>query len=60
MQARTRVLLTLFFLMAAVACYIFGMNAGGFAFILVGLVFEVLFWVGVFTRKENLSSAIQL
>ena len=54
MQARTRVLLALFFLMAAVACYIVGMNAGGFAFILVGLVFEVLFWVGVFPRKENL------
>lgn len=56
MQKRTRVFLTLFFLMAA-ACYIFGMNAGGFAFILVGLVFEALFWFGVFAREEDLSSA---
>ncbi len=57
MQKRTRVFLTLFFLMVAAACYIFGMNAGGFAFILVGLVFEALFWFGVFAREEDLSSA---
>jgi len=47
-----RVLLAAFFLFAAIACYVFGIPAGGVIFLLLGLVLEGLFWFGLFGRKK--------
>lgn len=38
---------------AAIACYTFGIPRGGMLFFLAGLVFEVLFWLGIFGRKKR-------
>ncbi|ACR13171.1 putative lipoprotein [Teredinibacter turnerae T7901] len=38
----------------AIACYVFGIPYGGIAFFLLGLIFEALFWIGIFKKKKNL------
>ena len=37
----------------AIGCYVFGIPAGGAVFFILGLVFELLFWVGIFGRKPQ-------
>ena len=56
MKTFKRVLLAVFFLFAAIACYVFGFPAGGFVFLLLGLIFEGLFWFGLFGRKKASNS----
>uniref|UniRef100_UPI001CAA89E4 hypothetical protein n=1 Tax=Teredinibacter waterburyi TaxID=1500538 RepID=UPI001CAA89E4 len=51
-----RALLILCFLFLAIACYVFGVPAGGVVFLLLGLVFEGLFWAGIFGKKKSKSS----
>jgi len=48
-----RVLITVFCLFAAIACYVFGIPAGGVIFFILGLVFEVMFWSGVFGKTTH-------
>lgn len=40
---------------AAIACYVFGVPAGGAVFIIFGLAFELLFWTGILGRKKGSS-----
>jgi len=49
-----RVLLLVFCFFAAIACYTFGIPAGGIIFLSLGIVFEGLFWTGIFGRKKKL------
>ena len=55
MKILTRTLTAVFCLFAAIACYVFGVPVGGAVFIVLGLMFEGLFWTGVFGRKKKLS-----
>ncbi|SDK77124.1 hypothetical protein [Microbulbifer yueqingensis] len=48
-----RWLLTLLFFSAAVACYVFGIPAGGAIFLMLGMVFEGIFWTRLFKRKSH-------
>ena len=56
MKILTRTLTAVFFLFAAIACYAFGVPAGGAAFIVLGIIFEGLFWIGVFGQKKKIES----
>lgn len=47
-----RVLILMVFFFAAIACYVFGVPAGGAIFLLLGFAFEAMFWLGVFGRKR--------
>lgn len=48
-----RIALILFFLVAAIVCYAIGLPAGSVVFVLLGLIFEGLFWLGIFSRKKK-------
>ena len=48
-----RVLITVFFLFTAIACYVFGIPAGGVIFLVLGVAFEAMFWVGIFGKKSK-------
>lgn len=47
-----RVFLTLLCFFIAIGCYVFGIPAGGAVFFVLGIVFEGLFWIGVFGKKS--------
>ena len=47
-----RVLIVIACFFAAIACYVFGIPAGGAVFLLLGLAFEAMFWMGIFGRKR--------
>jgi len=51
-----RVLFLVFCFFAAIASYAFGIPAGGIVFLVLGIVFEGLFWAGIFGRKKKLST----
>ncbi len=53
MKLLKRILLTVLCFFAAIACYVFGIPAGGVAFFVLGMVFEVLFWFGIFGKKKK-------
>jgi hypothetical protein len=57
MNAISRLLLIVVCFFAAIACYVFGAPAGGVVFIILGLVFEGLFWTGIFGKKKKPSNA---
>ncbi|UTW49615.1 hypothetical protein [Bacterioplanoides sp. SCSIO 12839] len=40
-------------LLAAIGCYTFGIPKGGIAFLLLGLVFEGLFWFGLLGNRKH-------
>ena len=42
---------------AAIACYLFGVPAGGTVFLILGLIFEMLCWIGIFGKKRKISSS---
>lgn len=52
-----RWIFTILCLVLAIACYVFGVPAGGALFLLTGLILEVLFWRGLFDRlrKKDIS-----
>ena len=53
MKILKRIFLTLLCFFMAIGCYVFGIPAGGAVFFILGLVFELLFWVGIFGRKSQ-------
>ena len=48
-----RVILTLLCFFMAIGCYVFGIPAGGAVFFILGIVFEGLFWFGLFGKKSS-------
>lgn len=55
MRILTRTLTAVFCLFAAIACYVFGVPVGGAIFIVLGVIFEALFWIGVFSQRKRIS-----
>jgi hypothetical protein len=54
MKKLKRILILVFCFVAATVCYLFGIPAGGAAFLVLGMVFEALFWLGVVgTRRKE-------
>ena len=53
MNSLKRIILTALCFFAAIGCYVFGIPAGGAVFFVLGLVFELLFWFGVFEKSGN-------
>jgi hypothetical protein len=49
----TRILILLLLLFAAITCYAIGVPRGTMAFIILGFIFEGLFWIGLLGRKKN-------
>lgn len=47
-----RVIILLAFLIAAIGCYATGLTVGVTIFLLLVVVFEGLFWMGLFGRKR--------
>ena len=47
MKKLKRILILMFCFVAATGCYLIGIPAGGAAFLVLGLVFEALFWLGL-------------
>jgi hypothetical protein len=43
--------------MAAVICYFYGSSTGMLGFFIVGALFEVIFWLGLFSRKDDQSNS---
>jgi len=54
-----RVVLIIACLFAAIACYVFGVPAGGVVFLILGLIFEGLFWIGIFGRKKRVPASMK-
>lgn len=52
MRILYRAIIVIACLFAAIACYVFGIPAGGVIFLLLGIMFEGLFWLGLFGRKR--------
>ena len=52
MSTLTRVLIVVACLIAAIGCYVFGVRSGGLVFLAAGLLFEALFWIGIFGKKK--------
>jgi len=46
-----------FLIMAAVICYFYGSSTGMLGFFIVGALFEVIFWLGLFSRKDDQSNS---
>ena len=46
-----RWMITVFCLFAAIACYTFGIPAGGILFLVFGVLLEGIFWTRLFKRK---------
>jgi|SaaInlV_100m_DNA_5_1039725.scaffolds.fasta_scaffold08050_3 hypothetical protein len=53
MKILTRTLTAVLCLFAAIACYVFGAPVGGVIFIVLGVMFEGLFWAGLFGQRKN-------
>lgn len=53
MKIITRISILLLLLFAAIACYAIGIPRGTIVFIVLGVIFEGLFWVGLFGRKKS-------
>ena len=48
-----RTVLLLLFLLAAIAFYIRGSVYGAFGFIVLGMLFELAFWLGLIGRRRQ-------
>ena len=53
MKPIIRVAVIVLCLFAAIGCYVFGVPAGGVAFIVLGIVFEAMFWLGIFGKWKK-------
>ncbi|WP_193747516.1 hypothetical protein [Cellvibrio sp. OA-2007] len=40
-------------LVAAIGCYVFGIPVGGVAFLVAGIIFEAMFWLGIFGKWKK-------
>ena len=50
MKTLLRVAVVVAFLFAALTCYALGFKEGGVAIIVLGGIFELLFWIGAFNK----------
>lgn len=53
MKSLQRWLITVLCLFAAIACFAFGVPAGGAIFLVLGIVLEGVFWTRLFKRKTH-------
>ncbi|NRA24107.1 MAG: hypothetical protein HRU08_06460 [Oleispira sp.] len=53
MNILKRITITIVCFFAAIACYVFGIPAGGIAFFILGLIFEGFFWYGMLRKKSK-------
>lgn len=53
MNSIKRLIIAIFCFFAAIACYVFGVPAGGALFLLLGVVLEGAFWVMLFRKKTT-------
>jgi len=53
MTKQKRIALTLLFLLLTVLCYAVGFSKGAIFFVVCGMFFELLFWVGVFKKSDR-------
>jgi len=53
MNKLTRFLILAILIFAAVSSYSYGNATGIFVFIILGLIFEGLFWTGLFSKKKK-------
>lgn len=56
MKKINRFLILAVLIIAAFSCHIYGNSTGTFVFIVLGCLFEGLFWFGLF-RKSEISSS---
>jgi len=47
-----RHIITILFLLLAIACYVLGVPAGGILFFLLGIVFDGVFWIRLFRHGK--------
>lgn len=52
MKLSKRFIITVLCLLAAISCYLFGAPTGGALFLILGMVFEGVFWIRVFRRTK--------
>ncbi|MBY6211828.1 hypothetical protein KUV95_09680 [Microbulbifer agarilyticus] len=52
MSSLKRILIAFACLFAAIACYVFGIPAGGVIFLVFGMLLEGLFWFQLTRRKR--------
>ncbi|MCQ3829127.1 hypothetical protein HXX02_06695 [Microbulbifer elongatus] len=52
MSTIKRILIAVVCLFAAIACYVFGIPAGGAVFLVLGFLLEGLFWFQLTRRKR--------
>ena len=53
MNSFTRWLILAVLIIAAIACYSYGSSTGLFVFIIIGAIFELAFWLGIFSKRSN-------
>lgn len=53
MNSFTRWFILFALIVAAIASYSYGSSTGLFVFIIIGAIFELAFWFGVFSKKSN-------
>ena len=53
MRQFKRILIAVACLLAAIGCYVFGIPAGGIAFLVLGVIFEGMFWLSILGKKRN-------
>jgi len=53
MTKQKRIALILLFLLLTVICYAVGLSEGAILFVVCGMFFELLFWVGVFKKSKS-------
>ncbi|GHE76828.1 hypothetical protein [Thalassotalea profundi] len=57
MNRVTKWIILAILILAALACYSYGNSTGLFVFMIMGVIFELAFWFGVFSKKGKHSSS---
>jgi hypothetical protein len=55
MNVALRILIVTSCFFAAIACYSFGVPFDGWIFLVLGLLFEGMFWTRIFGKKKKIS-----
>jgi len=56
MKSSTRWATLIVILLIALSCYLYGSTTGMMAFIIAGALFELAFWIGLFSSDKKTSS----
>lgn len=56
MNGITRWVILIILIVSAITCYAYGNSTGVWGFVIVGAIFELAFWFGVFSKKEKSNS----